>query len=83
MTVFATESLVYVERLRSINNENSRRWGMWLVIPSLVLAFLASICFIFASIFHWCYYRSMHVTGILSHSVDKYGGSVFKAPSDR
>jgi len=83
VTVFATESLVYVERLRLTNNDHSRRWGMWLIIPNLVLSFLASICFILASIFNWCDYRSMQVTGILSHTVDKYGGSVFKAPSDR
>ena len=83
VTVFATESLVYVDRLRLDNNANSRRWGMWLIIPNLALSFLASICFILASIFHWCDYRSMQVTGILTHSVDKYGGSVCKAPSDR
>ncbi len=72
-----------MERLRLNNNDNSRRWGMWLIIPSLALSFLASICFILASIFHWCDYRNMQVTGILAHSVDKYGGSVCKAPSDR
>ena len=83
VTVFANESLVYVERLRLENNENPRRWGMWLIVPNLVLAFLASICFIVASILNWCDYRSMQVTGILNHSVDKYGDSVFKAPSDR
>lgn len=84
VTVFATESVVYVERLRVVNlNDNSRRWAMWLVIPNLVLSFLASVCFILASVFNWCDYRSMQVTGILSHSVDKYGDSVFKAPSDR
>lgn len=82
VTVFATESLVYVERLRVNNNENPRRWGMWLILPNTILSFLASICFILASIFNWCDYRSMQVTGILSHTVDKYGGSVFKAPSD-
>jgi hypothetical protein len=83
VTVFATESLVYVERLRLNNNDNSRRWGMWLIIPNLVLSFLSSICFIIASVFYWCDYRSMEVTGILSHAADKYGGSVFKASSDR
>ena len=83
VTVFATESLVYVERLRVDLNDNARRWAMWLIIPNLVLSFLASLCFILASIFNWCDYRSMQVTGILSHSVDKYGDSVFKAPSDR
>jgi hypothetical protein len=83
VTVFATESLVYVERLRLAINESPRRWGMWLIVPSLILSFLASLCFILASIFNWCDYRNMQVTGILSHSVDKYGGSVFKAPSDR
>ncbi|CAF1047745.1 unnamed protein product [Adineta steineri] len=82
MTVFATESIVYVERLRLNNNDNPRRWGMWLITPNIVLSFLASLCFIFASIFNWCDYRSMQVTGILSHSVDKYAGSVFKAPSE-
>jgi hypothetical protein len=83
VTVFATESLVYVERLRLNNNDNCRRWGMWLIIPNLALAFMASLCFTLASIFNWCDYRSMRVTGILNHSADKYGGSVFKAPSDR
>ena len=83
VTVFATESLVYVERLRLNNNENCRRWGMWLTVPGLVLSFLSSICFILASIFNWCDYRNMQVTGILNHSMDKYGGSVFKAPSER
>lgn len=83
VTVFATESLGYVERLRVNNNENPRRWGMWLILPHTILSFLASICFILASIFYWCDYRSMQVTGILSHAADKYGGSVFKAPSDR
>jgi hypothetical protein len=83
MTVFATESLVYVERLRLNINVNCRRWGLWLITPNIVLSFLASLCFILASIFNWCDYRSMHVTGILNHSIDKYAGSVFKAPSDR
>jgi hypothetical protein len=83
VTVFATEALVYVERLRLRMNENSRRWGMWLVLPHLILSFVASLFFVLASIFHWCNHRHMRVTGILSHSVDKYGGSVFKAPSDR
>lgn len=55
---------------------------MWLIIPNLVLSFFASVCFVLASICNWCDYRSMQVTGILSHSVDKYSGSVFKAPSD-
>lgn len=83
MTVFATESLVYVERLRLNTNENPRRWAMWLITPNIVLSFLASLCFTLASIFYWCDYRNMEVTGILTHSADKYGGSVFKAPSDR
>ena len=83
VTVFATESLVYVDRLRLENNINPRRWGMWLIVPNLVLAFLASICFIVASILNWCDYRSMQVSGILNHSVDKYADNVFKAPSDR
>jgi len=83
MTVFATESLVYVERLRLNINVNCRRWGLWLITPNIVLSFLASLCFILASIFNWCDYRSMHVAGILNHSIDKYAGSVFKAPSDR
>ncbi|CAF2054051.1 unnamed protein product [Rotaria magnacalcarata] len=82
VTVFATESLVYVERFRLNNNENPRRWAMWLFIPNLILSFLASLCFILASIFNWCDYRTMKATGILSHAVDKYAGSVFKAPSE-
>lgn len=83
VTVFANESLVYVERLRVENNEYPRRWGMWLLIPSLVLLFFTSICFITASILNWCDYRSMQVSGILSHSVGKLDGSVCKLPSDR
>ncbi|CAF4546442.1 unnamed protein product [Rotaria sp. Silwood1] len=82
VTVFATESIVYVERFHLNNNDYPRRWAMWLFIPNLVLSFLASLCFILASIFNWCDYRSMHATGILSHTVDKYAGSVLKAPSD-
>ncbi|CAF1466994.1 unnamed protein product [Rotaria sordida] len=82
VTVFATESMVYVERLRLDDNDYPRRWAMWLFIPNLILTFVASLCFILASIFNWCDYRSMHATGILSHTVDKYGGSVLKAPSD-
>ncbi|CAF2865463.1 unnamed protein product [Rotaria sp. Silwood2] len=82
VTVFATESIVYVERLRSNNNDYPRRWAMWLFVPNLILSFLASLCFILASIFNWCDYRSMHATGILSHAADKYIGSVLKAPSD-
>ncbi|CAF0761450.1 unnamed protein product [Adineta ricciae] len=82
MTVFANESLVYVERLRTSNNDNPRRWGMWLITPNIVLSFFASLCFVFASIFNWCDYRNMEVTGILNHSADKYAASVFKAPSD-
>ncbi|CAF1063247.1 unnamed protein product [Rotaria sordida] len=81
-TVFATESLVYVERLRLNNNENPRRWGMWLLVPNLILSFLTSLCFITASLLNWCDYRNMEVTGILSHNVDKYNGSVYKAPSE-
>ena len=83
VTVFATESLVYVERFRLNYNVNPRRWGMWLFIPNLVLSFLASLCFILASIFNWCDYRSIQVTGTLSHVANKHGGSVFKAPSGR
>lgn len=83
VTVFATESLVFVERLRLENNDNPRRWAMWLMIPSLVLAFLAAICFLVGSILNWCGYRQMQATGILNHSIDKYADSVFKAPSDR
>ena len=84
VTVFATESLVYVERLRLNNNDNCRRWGMWLIIPNLVLSFAASLCFVLASICNWCDYRTMQVTGFLNHSADKYNGSVvFKALSDR
>ena len=83
VTVFATESLVFVERLRLDNENNPRRWAMWLMIPNLVLACLASICFLVGSILNWCDYRNMQATGILNHSVDKYGDSVFKAPSDR
>ncbi|UJR22639.1 hypothetical protein I4U23_025679 [Adineta vaga] len=81
-TVFANESLVYVERLKFPDNDNPRRWGMWLLIPNLVLSFLTSLCFIIASILNWCDYRSMQVTGIFSHSGDKYNGSVCKIPSD-
>ncbi|CAF2803347.1 unnamed protein product [Rotaria sp. Silwood2] len=82
VTVFATESVVYVGRLGLDNNENPRRWGMWLLIPNLVLSFLTSLCFLIASLLNWCDYRSMEVTGIFSHSVDKYNGSVCKAPSE-
>jgi hypothetical protein len=74
VTVFANESLVYVDRLHINNNNNCRRWGMWLIIPNLALSFIASLCFILASIYNWCDYRSMQVTGILSHTADKYGG---------
>jgi hypothetical protein len=56
---------------------------MWLLIPNLILSFLTSICFFIASIFNWCDYRSMKVTGILSHSVEKYNGSVCKIPSEK
>lgn len=83
VTLFATESLVYVERLHFSNNETPRRWALWLFIPNLVLSFMSSIFFILASISNWCEYRSMQATGILSHAAEKYGGSVFKAPSDR
>jgi hypothetical protein len=83
VTVFATESLVYVDRLRLSNNDNPRRWGMWLLIPNLIFSFVTSICFIVASILYWCDYRSMQVTGIFSHSGYKYNDSVSKAPSDR
>lgn len=83
VTVFANESVVYVERLRVENNEYPRRWGMWLLVPNLALSFLTSICFIVASILNWCDYRSMEVSGILSHSVGKLDGSVCKLPSDR
>ncbi|CAF1122715.1 unnamed protein product [Rotaria sp. Silwood1] len=82
VTVFATESLVFVGRLQVDNNDSPRRWGMWLLIPNVVLSFLTSVCFITASLLNWCDYRSMEVTGILSHSVDKYNGSVYKAPSE-
>ncbi len=82
-TVFANESLVYVDRLRENHNENPRRWGMWLLIPSLILSFFTSICFIIATILNWCDYRSMEISGILSHSVGKFNGSVCKLPSDR
>ncbi len=82
-TVFANESLVYVERLRESHNENPRRWGMWLLIPNLILSFFTSIIFILASILNWCDYRSMQVSGILSHSVGKFNSSVSKFPSDR
>ena len=83
MTVFATESLVYVDRLRLSNNENPRRWGMWLLIPNLVLSFITSICFIISSMLNWCDYRNMQVTGILSHNIEKLNGSVCKFPTDK
>ena len=83
VTVFANESLVYVERFRINGNENPRRWGMWLLLPTPVLSLLASICFFVASILNWCDYRNMQVTGILSNSLDRYGDNVFKTPSDR
>ncbi|CAF1112212.1 unnamed protein product [Adineta ricciae] len=82
VTVFANESVVYVERLKLPDNDSPRRWGMWLLVPNLILSFITSICFIIASILYWCDYRSMQVTGIFSHSGDKYNGSVCKAPSD-
>jgi hypothetical protein len=75
--------LVYVERLHENHNENPRRWGMWLLIPNLILSFFTSICFIIASILNWCDYRSVQVSGILSHSVGKFNSSVCKLPSDR
>jgi hypothetical protein len=56
---------------------------MWLLIPNIVLSFISSICFIIAALLNWCDYRSMRVTGILSHSGDKYNGSVCKVPSER
>jgi len=56
---------------------------MWLLIPNLILSFLTSICFFIASILNWCDYRSMQVTGILSHSVEKDNGSVCKVPSEK
>jgi hypothetical protein len=83
MAVFATESLVYVDRLRLSNNENPRRWGMWLLIPNLILSFLTSICFLTASLLNWCDQRNMKVTGIFSHSVEKFNGSVCKIPSEK
>ena len=83
ITVFASESLVYVDRLRLNVNKSPRRWGMWLLIPNLILSFFTSMCFIAASLLYWWDYRSMEVTGILSHSGDKYNGSVCKLPSDR
>lgn len=83
VTVFATDSLVFVERLRVDNNEYPRRWAMWLMIPNLILAFLAAVCFLLGSILNWCDYQRFRATGFFNHSVDKYGDSVFKAPSDR
>jgi hypothetical protein len=56
---------------------------MWLLIPNLILSFLTSLCFFLSSILNWCDQRSMKVTGILSHSVEKDSGSVCKLPSDR
>lgn len=83
LTVFSLESLVYVDRLRLDKNQNPRLWGMWLLIPNLILSFLTSICFFVASILNWCDQRNMKVTGILSHSAEKYDGSVCKLPSER
>jgi heme/copper-type cytochrome/quinol oxidase subunit 2 len=83
VTVFAVESVIYVDRLKINNNINPRRWGMWLLIPNLILSFFTSICFIIASILNWCDYRSMQVTGIFSHSGDKLNDSVCKVPSER
>ncbi|CAF4076506.1 unnamed protein product, partial [Rotaria magnacalcarata] len=82
VTVFATESVRYVERLQIGNNDYPRRWGMWLLIPNIVLSFLTFACFITASLLNWCDYRHMQVTGILSHNVDKYNGSVCKGLSE-
>ncbi|CAF1048550.1 unnamed protein product [Didymodactylos carnosus] len=79
LTVFATESLAFIERMHT--NLNSRRYGMWLMIPCLTFSFLAALCFIVAAILNWYDYKSMKVTGILNHSTDKFG-SVFKAPSE-
>ncbi|CAF1302187.1 unnamed protein product [Adineta steineri] len=81
VTVFANESLVYVERLRLSSNDNPRRWGMWLLVPNLVLALITSVCFSVASMLSWCDYRNnMRVHGMFSHSGDKFNGSVCKMP---
>ncbi|CAF0966356.1 unnamed protein product, partial [Didymodactylos carnosus] len=79
VTVFATESLAFTERFHT--NSNSRRYGMWLMIPCLIFSFIAALCFVVAAILNWYDYRSMKVTGILNHSADKFG-SVLKTPSD-
>lgn len=83
VTVFATESVVFVDRFRISLNEYPRRWGMWIMIPYLVLMFLGSVCCFLSSLLDWSDYRRMQVTGILSHSVDKYGDNVFKDPSEK
>lgn len=83
LTVFALESLVYVDRLQLDNNQSPRRWGMWLLIPNLILSCLTSICFFISSILNWCDRRNMRVTGILSHSAEKFDGSVCKLPSEK
>lgn len=81
-TVFANESLVYVERLNNERNVHPRRWGMWLLIPYLVLSFFTSIFFFISALLNWCDYRRSNISGILNHSVGKFNGSVDKLPSD-
>ena len=82
-TVFANELLVYVERLNNERNIHPRRWGMWLLIPYLILSFLTSIFFFISAMLNWCDYRRTQISGILNHSVGKFNGSVDRIPSDR